>query len=413
MAILWPRHDARAQVEKLGLIKHVHEAQVVRVTHGPCNGTRGAPHKVECKKVLFRLTQGPDAGESRRIEFATSRTTPDLHAGDKVVLNHLEGAQPGFDYTYADRQRRPVLMWLAIIFGVVVIALGRWRGVGALVGLGASIAVILGFILPSMVDGNSPPLVAIVGASAVAFVAIYLANGFRPMATVALLATLVALVVTVTLATVFTDLAHFTGASNEDALLIGLGTSAIDLKGLVLAGMVLGALGALNDITVTQASAVGELHLANPTLGRRGLYRAGLRVGRDHISSTVNTLALAYAGASLPLLILFTLSAQSLGSVANGEIVAVEIVATLVGSIGLVAAVPISTWFAARVAIEHPHEHAAQPIGTAQREQERAETPPTRRATRRFTATRDPGRRRAQLPPEDLLAPRDETDFWR
>ncbi len=353
IVVLWPRGDVRGQVEKLGLVKHVHEAKVVHVGRGPCFGTEGAPHPVSCTKVTFRLTEGPDTGETRRIEFADSAQRPDLHVGDAVVLNHVEHAQPGFDYTYADRQRRPVLMWLAIIFAVAVIALGRLRGLGALVGLGASIVVILQFMLPSMLDGNSPPFVAIVGASAVAFVALYLANGVRPMTTVALLSTLAALALTVALATLFTNLADFTGASNEDALLVGLGTKAIDLKGLVLAGMVLGALGALDDITITQASAVGELRTADPTLSRRELYRSGMRIGRDHIASTVNTLALVYTGASLPLLILFTLSGQSLGSVANGEIVAVEIVSVLVGSIGLVAAVPISTWVATLVAGEH------------------------------------------------------------
>ena len=381
VAVLWPRDDVRGQVEKLGLIKHVHEANVVSVMKGPCRGTEGGIRRVVCTKVKFRLTEGPNTGATRTIEFATSTSTPQLEPGDAVVLNHVEGAQAPFDYTYSDRQRRPVLMWLTILFAVVVIGLGRLRGLGALVGLGASLLVILQFMLPSMLDGNSPPLVAIVGASAVAFLALYLANGIRPMTTVALLSTLAALGITVGLATLFTNLAHFTGAANEDALLIGLGTSAIDLKGLVLAGMVLGALGALDDITVTQASAVGELRTAQPELSRRDLYRSGLRIGRDHISSTVNTLALAYAGASLPLLLLFTLSGQSLGSVANGEIVAVEIVSVLVGSIGLVAAVPISTWFAALVATEHSH---AQRAGGACGRVAKAET--TTRAARRRPA---------------------------
>jgi len=403
IVVLWPRGDVRGQVEKLGLVKHVHEAKVVHVGRGPCFGTEGAPHPVSCTKVTFRLTEGPDTGETRRIEFADSAQRPDLHVGDAVVLNHVEHAQPGFDYTYADRQRRPVLMWLAIIFAVAVIALGRLRGLGALIGLGASILVILQFMLPSMLDGNSPAFVAIVGASAVAFLALYLANGVRPMTTVALLSTLAALALTVALATLFTNLAHFTGASNEDALLVGLGTKSVDLKGLVLAGMVLGALGALDDITITQASAVGELRAADPTLSRRELYRSGLRIGRDHIASTVNTLALAYAGASLPLLILFTLSGQSLGSVANGEIVAVEIVSTLVGSIGLVAAVPISTWVATLVADEH-HDAPAP-----RRRSRRSRTSRTSR-----TARVPRGRRARQVAePEDLLAPRDEAEFWR
>jgi uncharacterized membrane protein len=299
-------------------------------------------------------------------------------------------------------------MWLAIIFAVAVIALGRWRGVGALVGLGASIVVILQFMLPSMLDGNSPPLVAIVGASAVAFLAHYLANGFKAMTTVALLSTLAALALTVVLATIFTNLAHFTGLANEDALLVGLGTSAIDLKGLVLAGMVLGALGALDDITVTQASAVAELRVADPTLSRRQLYRAGLRIGRDHIASTVNTLALAYAGASLPLLILFTLSDRSLGSVANGETVAVAIVATLVGSIGLVAGVPISTLFATVVASEDRSDQDQETAEPVRRRSRRART--NKSATSRGRTRTQPRRRAPE--PEDLLAPRSEREFW-
>ncbi len=413
LVVLWPHGDARGQVDKLNLVKHVHEAKVERITRGPCRGTVGGTQRVLCTKVRFRLTQGPDTGETRTMEFADSANAPSLDLGDAVVLNHVENAQPGFDYTYADRQRRPVLLWLTILFAVAVIALGRLRGVGALVGLGASIAVILQFMLPSMLDGNSAPLVAIVGASAVAFLALYLANGVSPMTTVALLSTLGALALTVALATLFTNLAHFSGRANEDALLIGFGNAAIDVKGLVLAGMVLGALGALDDITITQASAVGELHATDPTLSRRELYRRGLRIGRDHIASTVNTLALAYAGASLPLLILFTLSAQSLGSVANGELVAIEIVATLVGSIGLVVAVPISTWFAALIAgehehadAEHEHHHETEVLGARSRHV--LTKKPTARPTRTARRTRTP----KEAPTEDLLAPRDEDDFW-
>jgi uncharacterized membrane protein len=333
----------------------------------------------------------------------------------------MEGAERGFDYSYADRQRRSALLWLVIIFAVAVIALGRLRGVGALIGLGGSIAVILVFVLPSMLDGNSAPLVAIVGASAVAFLALYLANGVRPMTTVALLGTLTALGLTVLLATVFSDLAHLTGTGNEEALLLRLGTSAVDLKGLLLAGMVLGATGALDDITVTQASAVGELAIADPSLGRRDLYRSGLRIGRDHISSTVNTLALAYAGASLPLLLLFSLSRQSLGTVANSETVAVEIIATLVGSIGLVAAVPISTWFGALVAAEHDQPRPNQTRRSSAKRSSAKATPTTTPATDRppsqpRTQRQRQRRQRAPKDPEpieDLLAPRDEREFWR
>ena len=232
-----------------------------------------------------------------------------------------------------------------------MIALGRWRGVAALVGLGASIAVLVRFVLPALLEGTEPVLVAVVGSSAIAFLALYLAHGFRSMTTVALLGTLGALALTVALAWAFTEAARFSGFTSEEAFVVQLGTrGGVDLAGLVLAGMVLGALGALDDVTVTQASAVWELRTTNPRLTRRGLARAGMRIGSDHVASTVNTLALAYAGAALPLLILFVLSRQSLGTVANSEIIATEIVATLVGSIGLVAAVPLTTWLAVVIA---------------------------------------------------------------
>jgi uncharacterized membrane protein len=403
VAVLWPRHDPHGHLRTLNAVGDVYGATTISVQRGTC-GTAGGDTSQRCTRIRFRLDQGPDAGRFRTIEFAQTASAPDVGSGDQVALNHINGAPRGFDYTYNDRQRRPVLLWLAVLFAVVVVALGRWRGVAALVALGASIAVILVFILPSMLDGNNAQLVAIVGASAVAFVALYISNGPRPLTTVALLGTLSALALTVVLATVFTDLAHFTGAQNEDALLVSIGTSSINLKSLVLAGMVLGALGALNDITVTQASAVGELRLHNPAMSRRTLYRSGLTIGRDHISSTVNTLALAYAGASLPLLMLFTLSAQSLGTVANGEIVAVEIVATLVGSIGLVAAVPVSTALAVLVASDQTGPRPARrsrrtrPTRPDRREPQPVEQP----------VTMDDA---PEQPERDLLAPVDR-DFW-
>lgn len=350
LAVLWPRHDVTADVEQLGLIEDVHQAEVLSVRRVLCAGTAASGIRVECERARFRLDGGPDRGEVRVIEFADAPNQPDLAPGDLVVLNHVDDAAPGFEYTYADRQRRPVLLWLTALFAVAVIALGRWRGLGALVGLGVSIVVVLQFVVPSMLAGNSPALVAIVGASAIAFFALYLANGVRAMTTVALLATIAALAVTVALAMVFTELAHFSGVVDEDSLLLQFGASSVDVQGLVLAGMLLGALGALDDVTVTQASAVAELRRADPAASRRDLYRAGVRVGRDHVASAVNTLALAYAGAALPILILFSLSGRSLGAVANGELVAVPIVSALVGSIGLVCAVPISTGFATLVA---------------------------------------------------------------
>ncbi|MCA1727403.1 MAG: YibE/F family protein, partial [Actinobacteria bacterium] len=156
------------------------------------------------------------------------------------------------------------------------------------------------------------------------------------------------LALTAGLAALFVALANITGLASEEAALVNFGAAQIDIRGLILAGVVLGGLGAIDDMTVTQASAVWELRAASPGMSDKLLFRAGMRIGRDHVASTVNTLALAYAGASMPLLVLFVLSGQSLAGVANSEVVGTEIVRTLVGSIGLVTAVPFTTWLAAR-----------------------------------------------------------------
>jgi uncharacterized membrane protein len=207
--------------------------------------------------------------------------------------------------------------------------------------------VLLWFALPAILDGRNPLAVAVVGSAAIAFLALYLAHGFTTMTTVALLGTIGALALTAGLASAAVELAELTGFASEEAVVVQIGAARIDLAGIILGGVVIGALGAIDDMTVTQASAVWELRAANPRTSRRALVAAGLRIGRDHVASTVNTLALAYAGASMPVLLLLVLSRQPLTSVVSGEVLATEIVRTLVGSIGLVAAVPLTTWLAA------------------------------------------------------------------
>ncbi|MGH2687060.1 MAG: YibE/F family protein, partial [Actinomycetota bacterium] len=174
----------------------------------------------------------------------------------------------------------------------------------------------------------------------------------------AVLGTLASLGLTALLARLFVTAAQLTGFSTEEASILQLSAEQVNIQGLILGGIVIGSLGVLDDVTVTQASAVAELRVANPRYGFIDLYRSALRIGRDHIASTVNTLVLAYAGASLPLLILFTQASRNVGDVLTGEVVAVEIIRTLVGSIGLVASVPITTALAAWVLSPH---HADEP----------------------------------------------------
>ncbi len=311
-----------------------------------------------CVNLTFLLDIGPASGSLASYEADVTDPAALLLVGEPAVITYFTeddgtptviGAGPvdvQYQYQYADFQRRPALLLVALVFALVVVGFGGFRGFASLAGLIASLGVILLFVLPAIVSGRSPVAVAVIGAAAVAYLALYLAHGFRMMTTVALLGTLAALTLTAVLSAVVATLASVSGFVTEESTLLTL-FEGLDVRGLLLAGVVLGAAGAIDDVTVTQASAVAELRRANPGLSRLDLVRAGLRIGRDHIASTVNTLLLAYAGASLPLLVLFVLSEQSLGAIANGEVVAVEIIRTLVGSIGLVAAVPITTWLAA------------------------------------------------------------------
>ena len=247
---------------------------------------------------------------------------------------------------YYDRNRGPLLLVVGLLFGIAVVALGRLRGVAALVGLAISVAVLIWFIVPAIIAGRDAVLVALVGGGAIVLVSLYLAHGYTPLTHVAAVGAFAALALTTALSWVVVEFAHFTGLASEEAFYL-LNLPDIDLNGLLLAGIVLGALGALDDVTVTQASAVWEVAGANQAIEQRALFDSGLRIGRDHIASTVNTLLLAYAGAAMPLLILYSLSGLSLASVGSSEVIAVEIIRTFVGSIGLVAAVPITTWLAA------------------------------------------------------------------
>lgn len=346
--LLRPAGDRPEIAAELGLSAEIVDATVTGVTEVPCVGTVAADG-ILCTEVAFRVTGGTPAGDEATFEISVNEATAPIEEGDGITLVYQPENDPGFEYFFNDFQRRSPLLWLAGLFAVAVVALGRLQGVRALVALGVTGVVMVGFLFPSILDGHDPTAVALVGAALIAIVALYLTHGITEMITVALLGTFAALGLTAVLAAVFSNLAHFTGFASEDAFYLTIASADVDVKGLVLAGIIIGSLGVLDDVTVTQVSAVWQLHQANPSYGARRLYAAGVVIGRDHIASTVNTLVLAYAGASLPLLLVFTQAGRGLGDVASGELVAVEIVRTLVGSIGLVAAVPVTTALAAYV----------------------------------------------------------------
>ncbi len=345
---LWP--GDLDEVPVLGAPQEQFDAEVVAVERGPCTGTP-PDAGVRCSRPRAMLLEGPDEGEVVDLqEQSDVGAALRLERGDTIVLGYFPDAGAGFEYSFADRERGAPLVTLAAIFVVAVVGLGRWKGLRALLGLGASLVVLTTFVLPAILAGANPLAVALVGSAVIATFALYLAHGLNAWTTTALVGTLASLALVGVLGSVFVDAARFSGLADEEASFLQVTAGQIDLRGLLLGGIVIGALGVLDDVTVTQVSAVWELHGAKPDYGRWDLYRAALRIGRDHIASTVNTLVLAYAGASLPLFLLFTQADQSLADVVNGESVAVEVVRALAGSVGLVASVPLTTALAVFVA---------------------------------------------------------------
>jgi uncharacterized membrane protein len=311
----------------------------------------------ECLRVSAELETGPDEGEQTSFAVIDAARQVGLDVGDKVRLApnalppgaSIGGVRPD-PYSLADFERRMPLLWLAVAFAALVIVSSRWKGVRALAGLALSLVIVVGFIVPSILNGRSPEGVALVGALAIMLVTIPLAHGLGPKAVAACLGTTLSLLLTLGLASLFTDLAHLTGLSSEEAIYLRATSADVSLQSLLLAGMVIGALGVLDDLTISQASTVLALRRANPALAATGLFRSALAVGHDHIAATVNTLFLAYAGAALPVLLIFNLSGTSFSDAVNNEAVATQVVATLVGSIGLIAAVPVTTAIAALLA---------------------------------------------------------------
>ncbi|HVM07118.1 MAG TPA: YibE/F family protein [Acidimicrobiales bacterium] len=347
---LWPNSERAESRAALDFGAELVDGTVERVETGECLAT--APGSdLECQVAAVRLEEGPDRGDIFELEIQESPTSVTLRGGDKIVLNRVSAPDvpPDLRYTFADYQRSTPLVLLAVLFVVAVAALGRFQGIRSLVALAVSLFVLVRFVLPSILDGNNAIAVALVGAALIMLATLYLTHGYNEKTTTAVLGTFASLLLTGLLALLFVGLTNITGLADEDARILTVAAERIDVRGILLGGIIIGALGVLDDVTVTQVSAVWELRKANARMSARELYASALRIGRDHIASTVNTLVLAYAGASLPLLILLVQSERALGDVLTSETIASEIVQTLVGSIGLVASVPITTALAAAI----------------------------------------------------------------
>ncbi|MEX2543471.1 MAG: YibE/F family protein [Trueperaceae bacterium] len=322
-------------------------------------------------RAIVRLRDGRTVNATVPAQDAYAPSgLPEYRGGQRVELyfSPAPGREGRTEYVVVDWVRRPALYWLVALFLFASVVVARLKGLRAFTATAVSLAIVVMFIVPRILEGWNPMLVSLLGVGGILLLAIYFVHGVNWSTTAALTGTLVAVILTMALGVLFTELAHLTGYGSEEALLISFGANQVSLKGLLLAGLLVGALGALTDITIVQASVVRELSHVNPELDWPQLYRRGMNVGLDHIGSLVNTLVLAYVGASLPLLVLLTLNDFSLGRALNIELVAAEVVHTLVGSIGLILAVPLTTLIAALLfrgdrlklvpgELEHAHGH--------------------------------------------------------
>jgi uncharacterized membrane protein len=351
LAVLWPGH-VESRIAR-GITTDNERAHVDSVQERLCAGFVTQ----QCQFVHATIETGSEKGKRIVVQLSAEGVDPNVDPGDEIRVT--KGPKPpkgvpavtGTGYSLYDFERRKPMLILAALFALVVVVFARWRGVLSLVGLGISLVIVLLFVVPAILDGKSALLVAVVGSVAVAYTTIPLAHGWGPKSLSALLGSVASLMLTALLAVLFTNLTHLTGLSSEEAIYLQIGAANVSLQGLLLAGMVIGALGVLDDVTISQASTVMALRRANPALPFRHLSGLALDVGRDHVSATVNTLVLAYVGAALPILVLFSAADLGVGNALNFEVVAKEVVATLVGSIGLIAAVPITTALTALLAL--------------------------------------------------------------
>ncbi|MBC8331832.1 MAG: YibE/F family protein [Anaerolineae bacterium] len=311
----------------------------------------------EYQLLRVELLEGDWAGTQLEVDYGKRQTRPEglnLDVGDRVIVSvgkNLDGYISAYFMDFVRTRPIAVLFATFVLFSVLI---SGWKGVRGLMGMAVSLGVIVFYIIPQILRGHDPLWVSVSGAFFLLAVTLYLVYGWTLKTHAAVLGTLLSLVITALLAGFFVDLTRLTGFGNEDALfLVQQADVQLNLRGLVLGGMLIGALGVLDDLVITQASVVFELHGLDSGLKLRELYQRAMRVGQDHVAATVNTLVLAYAGAALPMFLLFSLSGENFGFLLNLEYVAEEVVRTLVGSLGLFAAVPLTTLLSCLIALYH------------------------------------------------------------
>jgi uncharacterized membrane protein len=354
-ALLWP-YFSGAQLPESSAIAFGSETVRAEVMTVIEEGTIDLGGHVQPYQIVrVKLLEGEYEDVQMEIDYGRRQVRQDdylLRPGDRVLVTVSKTPENVVNAYFVDHVRSTSLLWLLGIFAAAILLISRWKGLRSLVSMAFSLFVIVGYIIPHILAGEDPLTVSIIGSAILLAVTLYLTYGWNLKTHAAVLSMILSLLLTGALAAVFVVFARLNGSGDENSMFLVQSLAAsINLRGLLLGGMIIGALGVLDDLVTTQASAVFELHAANPDLGLRGLFRSAMRIGQDHVAATVNTLVLAYAGAALPMLLLFSLARGDYGNLVNFAFVAEEIVRTLVGSLGLIAAVPLTTVLAAGLAM--------------------------------------------------------------
>lgn len=303
-----------------------------------------------CQRSLVSIESGPNKGSRTLLEIAPGPGQPDLHAGDHIRLVRQDDPSGTTIYSFDDYSRGMPLLLITLVFVVVIVAVARWRGLRAVLGLVFAFGVLVVFLLPALLDGKPALPVALVSGALILYAVLYLAHGVNLRTSSALLGTLSAMVLAAVLSWVALEVTNLTGLSEEQNTNVATYIQHVSITGLLLAGFIIGSLGVLNDVTITQAAAAFELAALDEEATRREIFAAAMRVGRDHIASTVYTLVLAYAGGALPLLLMFSVAGRSIRDVLTGDAVAIEITRSAVGGICLALSVPLTTAIAVLLA---------------------------------------------------------------
>lgn len=304
------------------------------------------------------ILEGEFKGVTTTVDFGLRQITSSrvkIHTNEIILVTVGQRPDTGeVRAFFTDFVRSRSILYLFIVFVFFSVLISGWKGIRSLIAILFSLGVIVFFILPQILSGRDPVFVSIIGAFVFLSISQYLVYGWNLKTHSAVVGILVSLIITGSISAFFINFTRLTGFGDENALfLVQMTSQNINMRGLLLAGMIIGALGVLDDLVISQASAVFELHSSNHELGLKTLYQKAMNIGKDHVAATVNTLVLAYAGASLPMLLLFSISNQDPTMLINISYIAEEIVRTLVGSIGLIASIPITTGLAAIVATKH------------------------------------------------------------